>query len=434
MKASLSQLLAPLLAVLLIAGGSWWWYANMEKRWDAQVETSKEAAKNPMLAATRLLARHRHPVATEETLSIALLKPLPRGTMILAGNSGVMTAPQVDLLLAWVARGNTLIASPLRSGEAVKEADENRGGGDGPAPATKPKSFPSSSKGLGLGDPLGEHFGVMQAAASRPGQICRRVGVATAPSARKPAEEASLIDCIASLTLPDTAYPLQLDAARARLASRRDTGDMLFSDDDAKAVRAFAHGNGRVIFVAENYFDNQDLPLYDHAELLLDLVDLDQDAGGVLIVQRPDVPAWYRALWAMVPLTLIALSVALLLWAWAAARRFGPLLPEPDLARRSLLEHVDASSRWLWKTGKGRAILLAAAREATEKILLRRMPELQKLAQEQKIELLTPQSGLAPSELDAALQKTSVPRAAEFTRQIQTLQRLRKRFERGQVE
>ena len=51
MKATLSQLLAPLLTLLLAAGVAWWWYANMEKRWEAQVEMSEQAVKNPMLAA-----------------------------------------------------------------------------------------------------------------------------------------------------------------------------------------------------------------------------------------------------------------------------------------------------------------------------------------------------------------------------------------------
>ena len=132
---------------------------------------------------------------------------------------------------------------------------------------------------------------------------------------------------------------------------------MLFSDDDADAVRVFEHGKGRVVFVAQNYFQNASLQSYDHAELLLGLADLNREATAILIVQRPDVPTWYAALWAMAPLCLAALAVALLLWAWAAVRSFGPRLPEPDLARRSLLEHVNASSRWLWKTGKGRSDL-----------------------------------------------------------------------------
>jgi len=431
MKAFVSQLIAPLLTVLLIAGATWWWYANMEKRWEAQIETSEPAIKNPMLAATRLLTRHRHPVTNEETLSIALFKPLPSGTLILAGNSGVMTAPQVNRLLTWVAHGNTLIASPMRAGEESKEADQQRGVDGDKAPPPAPKRLSLFRPDATQGDPLGERFGVTQVAASRPDQVCRRVGIPALPMVYKTANDVSYIDCVASVTLPDGAYPLRLDAAGAKLGSRRTTKEMLFSDDDAKAVRVFAHGKGRVIFVAQNYFDNLNLQFYDHAELLLGLAALNQDAGPVLIVQRPDVPTWYQALWATAPLCVIALVVTLLMWAWAAVRRFGPLLPEPDLARRSLLEHVNASGRWLWKTQKGRITLLTAARESTEKIFLRRLPELHNLAPEQRIEHLALQSKLTQFDLTAALLDTASPRPAEFTRQIQTLQRLRKQFDRA---
>jgi len=429
MKATLSQLLVPLLTLLLAAGVTWWWYANMEKRWEAQVETSEQAVKNPMLAATRLLTRHRHAVTSEETLSRALTKPLPSGTLILAGNSGVMTMPQVRRLLDWVARGNTLIASPMWGGEEDQQADKPADGA--PAAPAAPKRFSPFRRNATQGDPLGNYFGVKLVAALRPDQICRRTGLTDERAAPKEAQKMSYIDCVASITLPDGTYPLRLDVSGAKLGSRPDTSEMLFSDDDAEAVRAFEHGKGRVVFIAQNYFQNANLQLYDHAELLLGLAGLNRQAPAVLIVQRPDVPTWYAAMWALFPLCVVALATALLLWAWAAVRSFGPRLPEPDLARRSLLEHVNASSRWLWKTGKGRLILLAAAREATEKILLRRLPDLQKLAPQQKIELLAQQSKLTQADLDAALLSMALPRPAEFTRQIRTLQRLRKQYDRA---
>jgi hypothetical protein len=436
MRAKFSLLIGPLLTVLLIAGIAWWWNTNMEKRWEAKTNTSDAAVKNPMLGATRLLARHLHPVTIEETLSGALLKPsLPAGTMILAENYGVITVPQVNQLLAWVARGNTLIASPTWGGAEDKETDEGQGAA-GKAPATKSKGASVFRRGTDQIDQLGQHFGVEQVTATpRPDQICRQPYRPTLPTKVKAADALPEVDCVAGITLPDATYPLRLDASSFKLASHGPTTEMLFNDDDATAVRVFAHGKGRVVFIAENYFNNLYLPLYDHGEFLLDLANLNRDAAQVLIVKRLDVPSWYQALWALAPLALIALGLALLLWAWRAVRRFGPMLPEPDLARRSLMEHVDASSRWLWKTEKGRGILLTAARAATEKILLRRIPELHKLAEQEKIEHLASNSQLSHSQfshadLTAALYNVPAPRPAEFTRQIQTLQRLRKQYER----
>jgi len=162
----------------------------------------------------------------------------------------------------------------------------------------------------------------------------------------------------------------------------------------------------------------------------LGLTDFDDRARRVTIVKHLDSPAWYSVLWAMFPQSLLAFAVALILLGWAAVRRFGPLLPEPNLLRRSMLEHVEASSRWLWKSDKGREILLDAARATTMKILMRRIPQLHGKSEQEKVVLLAEQTGLLQSDIDVALHNIAASRPQEFTRQIQTLQRLRKHYER----
>jgi hypothetical protein len=420
MRASYSYLIAPLLAILAVAAAAWWWHGNMEKRWQTRDETSAAAENNAMLAATTLLARHRYKVATDVTLGTTMLKPLSRGTLILAGNDGVITPPQRDTLLAWVAKGNTLVTVPAVAME------EN-----------VPKDGAYSDAALQdlQSDPFGTYFGVRRIAQkrcvkSKPPKVAAIPDADTTTAAPAPVDANAANDCVANLTMPNGTYLLRMGAANTQLRSWRQAREMLFSDDKAESIRAYAHGDGRMIFVTENYFDNDHLPLYDHAELLLDLVNLNADGNAVIIVQRPDVPSWLQALWALAPLPLVAAGIALLLWGWRAVRRFGPLLPEPDLTRRSLLEHVDASSRWLWKTAKGRAILLDAARMATQTILRRRLPALQTSSPQEQIAQLAQHTHFSHADLIAALQNEPASRAPEFTRQIQTLQRLRKHYER----
>ena len=72
-------------------------------------------------------------------------------------------------------------------------------------------------------------------------------------------------------------------------------------------------------------------------------------------------------------------GLLIILWTWRHARRFGAILPEPNLERRSLLEHIDASARWAWTTAMGRQNLLDAARAACKESLRRRAPELLRL-------------------------------------------------------
>ena len=217
---------------------------------------------------------------------------------------------------------------------------------------------------------------------------------------------------------------------RCRTGTAPDGTPALFADDDANAVRAYAYGKGRVVIIAQNYFNNGALDNYDHAELLLGLADLNLKAPTVTFIQRIDVAPWYSILWAAVPYTIVALGLFLALLAWSVARRFGPLVPEPDDRRRALMEHVDASGRWLWKSERGRNIMLDAARRSTEKVLARRAPELRKLTIEQRNLRLAELCHLSVAQVERALQDAPARVPIEFTQQIQSLQQLRKHYER----
>lgn len=204
----------------------------------------------------------------------------------------------------------------------------------------------------------------------------------------------------------------------------------VLADGDAKAVRVFAHGKGRVVILAEQYFGNYELGAYDHGELLLGLAALNTHGKNITVIQRVDIASWIKILWHVAPYAICTLAAFLLLWAWSSMRRFGPQLPDPDDRRRALLEHVDASGRWLWKTVKGREIMLAAMRRATERTLARRIPELRKLAPERQIERLAADGKLSRADLERALLDAPGRLPIEFTHQIQILQELRAHYER----
>jgi hypothetical protein len=74
--------------------------------------------------------------------------------------------------------------------------------------------------------------------------------------------------------------------------------------------------------------------------------------------------------------------------------------------------------------------LLAAARASTNKVLQRRAPEVQRLPAAEQIIYLARCCNLAAANLAAALQQPAAKSPIDFTRQIQTLQQLRKYYER----
>jgi hypothetical protein len=147
------------------------------------------------------------------------------------------------------------------------------------------------------------------------------------------------------------------------------------------------------------------------------------------IHSRISVP-WYQLLWMHHYMVLVSLAVLSILLFWSAVRRFGPMLPDLVPARRALMEHIDASGIWLARAPGGRALLLAAAREDLQATLLRRAPALQRMTAPQQCEELARQSSLDPALIDSALYGEPSSIDSEFTRQIRTVQTLRKHYER----
>lgn len=474
MKARLHQIIYVLLGVLLVGGGTWLWFEFMEKRWTAEWNHSTAARENPILAATRLLGQHQHPVKVEATLGTALLAPLPDGTMILTENWGIIAPDQAIRLLEWVRQGNTLITRPKRdrldmsdtdapaddadkgvhkpdrSGAAKTEGGAGEGGGGGgggadedeedeedagaePAEAERKDAVagdqaakPSPRAELVETDPIGAYLDL---GLKRPdGEECGcRKKSTSAPDDSKPKKKPI---APAGITLPGGTYPLQIEAASVNLSAGKQPRPTLFKDDEGKVVRVYAEGKGHIVMVANNYFDNESLRKHDHAELLLGLADLNAHAREVLIIRHASVLRWYQALWANFKLALISLACGLLLLFWTALRRFGPLLPEPVHDRRALIEHIEASGRWLWKVPGGRDILLGAARASVNRLLQRRAPELHGLTPDEQVTRLAQSCGLARAAVAGALHQPASASPQEFTRQIKTLQQLRKHYER----
>lgn len=419
--------------LLLLAGvGYGLWPTLFQKVWRGTVHFSEAQRKNPMLAATRLLEARGHQVRLQPMLDYQLLNQLPDGVLLMSPWAQQPDARQAELLLQWVRRGNTLVMTP----GWVQNSDQEQETGD--------------ALSQDLADPLGKHFGVAMASRTRIDDTCRldpleakeRADAAEKLAANgKPSsddeedEEPEPPARLACLQAPGTAHTIEL--RRLSDVLQRLPGDVpqpLWSDTYGLAVMVFAEGRGKVAMVAseegESYFDNNGLRRFDHGELLLLLAGLGDAKAPVLLVRHNETVGWADYLWQHWRPVLFGLAALLLLWAWNASRRFGPLLPTLATERRALIEHIDASGRWLWRLPQGRALLLSAVRQRTEKLLLRRLPELHALDGNERARRLARLAKLPEAHVTDAMLGAPAKRAAEFTRQISTLQQLRAHYER----
>ena len=325
-----------------------------------------EALSNDFLAAQRLLQLTGHRAACLPALPRQL--PASGDLLILPRRRQSMDAVTAKRLAAWVAGGGLLLAEAAR-----EEAPD----------------------------------------AHAPDGLLRVFDVAMAPRPAEAATGPALVRVGASgpdlrLHLPNGFRLFQQAGGAAH-----DRGRLV--DRDWGAGRVF-------LCTGLACLDNRSIAALDHADFLCAVADL-RPAGKAWIVLGDGptaLPGWLKGAWPI----LAALAALLAMAAWAAAPRFGPLLPDPEPVRRSFLEHLDACGRYQWRGSRGRPVL-AAARDGFLKRLERRRPGWSRLEPVQLCANLAAQSGLPPAQVRRALLEPAAS-AAEFLAAIRTLQHLGK--------
>jgi hypothetical protein len=439
MNPTVRNLLIILVLGVIGASGYFAWHRVMEQVWQVSSKESDAARYNRMLAATMLLRQAGSKVTLAGSLGEVQVDKLPDGTLLLADAAGVMEEAKAKNLLAWVARGNTLLARPrwLSDEEATQvseelaqvEEDEGYFVPDDEEDEEEEEEADTSGDATGElveSDPIAARLGVRQyfithAPTCEEGRSSKRCKTVAASKLRPP---------LRKLTVPGTGHAIELNAGRMKLIGLPNAQEPLWSDEDSNTVRTYQHGKGKIVMMSDDFFSNDELRTHDHGELLLALAALNPSARNVTIVQNLDALPWYQLLWQHFSMVLLAMAALLALLFWTGVRRFGPVLPQPVIERRSLMEHIDAAGAWLWKAKDGRQILLDAARTDTMALMRRRAPALLRLSEHELCAALARQYQIPEEQLAQALHHDAATTSQHFTRQIRILQELRNHYER----
>lgn len=198
---------------------------------------------------------------------------------------------------------------------------------------------------------------------------------------------------------------------------------------DGRTVYAvsFPRNEGRItVITGHAALGGRGLGEEGKARLVWDAACLEGRPARALIVYGDEFPGLGTLLWVEARPLVISVLALILVALWGASRRFGPILPDPELARRSLVEHVQATGRLLWRHRRV-GTLLGGVRDELRDQVRRRHPELAHLEGRELAERLGPLVRVAPDELAAAL--TASParlHAEEFTRAVRVLARARR--------
>src|SRR5207253_9558672 len=134
--------------------------------------------------------------------------------------------------------------------------------------------------------------------------------------------------------------------------------------ESGSEILAFEHGRGQVTLITglarfRSLFGEREYGLNDedHAEILVALIATRHRGGDVQILARLDTPSLWEGLWDNARALLASAAVLLLLWLAHIVPRFQIMRPEPAPDRRSLVAHLRAIGRWLWRM-HGASVLL----------------------------------------------------------------------------
>jgi len=188
------------------------------------------------------------------------------------------------------------------------------------------------------------------------------------------------------------------------------------------------HGYGSVDVASDlDFAGNAGLENAANAALVRQFLQPNYGSGTFHLIYRPDVAPLWRLLLERGWPVWAPLLAALLAWLWARMQRFGPLLPSPALARRSLVEHVQAAGEHMLRYGAGHA-LHRAARDAFDARLRRRDPLAFSLSGDAQLEAIAARTATAAAQVREALRSPRPGDGADLRLRISSLIRLRNRL------
>ena len=369
-----------------------WMFSSMERVQERiWIGYRGEARDNPWLAAERLLQRMGRPSARAR--SVPQLKALPPdGMLVLPRRLASIDRAEQLRLLEWVEGGGHLVMeaeAPSQPDPILEAAEVGRRAVTSAPRRTSPKSPPPPPQAKEA-----ESGGGGGGGAQAPARPKRPEGTVTA-------------------TLPGAKAPLVVQASLWRTLEPK-AAVFTLAEGEVTWLAHLQRGAGRITVMNElGFANNSQIGLHDHAEFLWQLASLSPGRGAVTFFHSPAKLSLVDWLLQHAPEAIGAAATLLLLWLWRVVPRFGPIAPDPEPARKRLLDHLRASGRFQWAAG-GAPALAEAAREAALRALQRAQPDFAALNADEREARLAAQFGLAPQASRMLLQPVRAATPSEL--------------------
>jgi len=193
-------------------------------------------------------------------------------------------------------------------------------------------------------------------------------------------------------------------------------------DETGQYLIQFSVGAGLLnVHTSTLPFNNEQIADYDHAQFLHYLVQQPGHNAGVWLIRVDDMPPLWQWLWDKAWYAMFSLSLLFIVWLWRAPFRFGPILNDTQMERRSLLEHIRASGYYRWHNDQSGYLLEQVQNRLWTKIQ-KSHPAIRRDNQLQAYKMLEDITGINETLITEALLKTDKINEHDFTNKIKLLE------------
>lgn len=200
----------------------------------------------------------------------------------------------------------------------------------------------------------------------------------------------------------------------------------LVKDDVGQYLMQFSLEQGLItVLTSTSIFNNKQIAQYDHARFLHYLLQQQGHDEAVWLIRVDDMPSLWRWLWTNAWPVMFSLSLLFLFWLWRAPLRFGPLLNDEQMQRRSLLEHIQASGYYRWHSSQS-GYLLTKVQDILWNKIQAAHPAVHREDQTQAYVKLEEITGVKESLIKQSLMTVDNITEQEFVNRIRILEMIRK--------
>ena len=156
-------------------------------------------------------------------------------------------------------------------------------------------------------------------------------------------------------------------------------------DEQGTRLMQFAIGEGMLtVLSGSEIWQSDNVQRFDHAYLLW---VLSRYSDKIVFIYGVQMPSLFQLLWKYAAEFIIAVSILLLFWLLYKTKRFGPVKEVVFNVRRSVAEHLQMESEFLWEQQQA-SELLAAVRSDVFQKMQAKYPKFRQLSELDQLQLI----------------------------------------------